>query len=324
LDAVTHTIPEGTVMFHGTRGSFDWRFDKPLWVTGDWDVAEKFARMQVGEGAPYVIEFVTLRDIELPLVHSDEEIAELADIDDWEDFVEEHPSSYLAEVFCWNTGADGWHWPNYYGPGSDDTLLCRREGAVAEFKQSLMPPSRRKNDALADARARLLEGEIVTYVGLTTRQAYADRAVRRAIESEDSRTFAAAKLAEDAGFVVGVRVQEWDNGDIYTIWQVSVPPDVERSIAALVWDGKEGDMEYTLTRSTRHPGWQLTSWARDGGPWGHVDIEGPIGDAFDTDPMASGVSLSGLLQVVFRDGTILVRRGAQPIALNPSFMGISP
>jgi hypothetical protein len=192
------------------------------------------------------------------------------------------------------------------------------QGALEQLKQSLMPPGRRQNDALADARARLSEGEFVADAILTPGQAYADPAVRAAIEDDDARTFAAAKLAEDAGFSVQVEVQEWDNGEIFTTWQVSVSADLNRKLAALVWDGKEGDMEYTLTRSTRHPGWQLTSWTREGSPWGHRDLEDDASEAFDTGHAASGVPLNGLVQVVFRDGRVLVRRDAKRIALNPA------
>lgn len=190
-------------------------------------------------------------------------------------------------------------------------------GALEKLKQSLMPPGRHQNDALADARAQLSEGEFVVDTILTPEQAQADRAVREAVEDDDPRTFPAAKLAEDAGFSVQVKVQEWDNGEIFTIWKVSVPSDLNKQLEALAWDGKEGEMEYTLTRSTRHPGWQLTSWMRDGSPWGHRDLEDDASEAFDTGPMASGVPLTGLTQVVYRDGTVLVRRGAKPIALNP-------
>jgi len=78
-----------------------------------------------------------------------------------------------------------------------------------------------------------------------------------------------------------------------------------------------GEIEHTLTRSTSHPGWQLTHWMLDGSPYGHSDVFGNIADAFDTRATASGEPVTGLAQVVFRDGRVLVRSGFKKVEVNP-------
>jgi len=173
----------------------------------------------------------------------------------------------------------------------------------------------RGNGGVASARRELAEGEIVAHALLTVEDAEVDEAIREEIGDVG---LAAGRLAEDAGFNVLVRAQLWDNGEIDTGWRVSAPEGLGDDLEALVWVGPEGHLDYTLTRSTRHPGWQLTTWARDGGPWGHADIMGDVADAFDTGAMASGQSLSGLAQVILKDGRVLVRRGAKRIDFNPA------
>lgn len=167
-----------------------------------------------------------------------------------------------------------------------------------------------------EAGRRQLAGDamIVTY-RLTPAEAEADEPIRAAL---DPRSFAAARLAREAGFAVELKAQEWDNGEIFGIWDVTVPPEVGRDLRAMVWDSSAGVMEYTLTRSTRHPGWQLTTFSVDGEPWSHADLYDSASEAFDTAPTASGVPLAGLHQVVFRDGRVLVREGAKRVEFNPA------
>ena len=169
------------------------------------------------------------------------------------------------------------------------------------------------------ARKRLSRGELIVYYLLTPSEAYADRRVRKSIEDFDPRSFASARLAEKAGFDVEVEIQEWKgHEDLYHGWRVTIPPEVARELLAMAWDYPEGGLQYTLTRSTRHPGWQLTIFTVEGFPWAHREIYEDASEAFDTRPMASGVSLGGLVQIMFRDGRVLVREGAQKIAFNPS------
>ena len=152
---------------------------------------------------------------------------------------------------------------------------------------------------------------------LTLAQVEADPKLLADIEADDPLHLPSARLAREAGFEVRARPVGF-KGEFWGVtWLVKVPPDVERQLHGLVWSDRDMPMSFTLTRSTRHPGWQLTSWARDGGPWGHREIYGSASDAFDADPMASGQSLRGLAQVVFRDGRVLVREGAQRVAFNP-------
>jgi hypothetical protein len=174
---------------------------------------------------------------------------------------------------------------------------------------------------MAEARKSLTEDEGVVYYTLSPDEAYDDRLVRDAVETGDSRSFAAARLAEKAGFNMEASVCEWwsssaqkKRDNIFVMWKVLPSGTLDKRIIAMVWDHPDGGIEYTLTRSTTHPGWQLTTWGTDGTPWGHRDIEGDIAEAFDTSPMASGVPLVGLARVVFSDGKTLVREGA---AQNP-------
>ena len=170
--------------------------------------------------------------------------------------------------------------------------------------------------AMRAAREELTLGEAVVDYRLTVPQAEADPEIRAAL-NEDPRTLGAASLAQEAGFGVELEAQEWDNGELFFRWHVTGTRDLDAGLMALVWDAPDGQLEYTLTRSTRHPGWQLTSWATDGFPWGHRDLSYAT-EAFDTDVMASGVPLKGLVQVIFADGRVLVREGAKRITYNPS------
>jgi hypothetical protein len=157
---------------------------------------------------------------------------------------------------------------------------------------------------------------------MSVAEAYADPVVRRSVEDDPFRSgpstvFEAAKLAQDAGLDVEAEVTWWDPDEASVSWSVTVPAGVEDRILALAWTDSEGKLDYTATRSTR-PGvaWQLTSWAADGGPWGHVDLSS-LQDAFDTGIQASGVPIDRLAQVILTDGSILVREGLAPIAVNP-------
>jgi hypothetical protein len=133
----------------------------------------------------------------------------------------------------------------------------------------------------------------------------------------DARALASTRLAEAAGMGVELEAHIWDGGETYTRWIVAVPPELGDDLLAMVWDYPDGEMEYTLTRSMRHPdAWQLTTWGTDGLPWGHTDIFGPT-IAFDTGPMDSGVPLVGLRQIMFRDGRVMVRPGATRVVTNP-------
>lgn len=170
--------------------------------------------------------------------------------------------------------------------------------------------------SIREARQELAGDEVVVYYRLTVAEAEADERVRAAL-AEDPRTLGAAHLAQEAGFDVELEAQEWDNGEINTTWHVTVPAELDAELLALVWAEEGGMLEYTLTRSTTHPGWQLTTWARDGGPWGHRDVVGDASGAFDTSFRGAGVPLTGLTQVMFRDGRVLVREGAKRIAHNP-------
>lgn len=166
-----------------------------------------------------------------------------------------------------------------------------------------------------EARSALGRGDdVVAHYRMTLAEVRQDRPASKAI---GERALGSADLAQRSGFEVDLELQEWDNGDIYPRWTVTVPPEVDRDLAALVWDSPDGEMDYTLTRSTRHPGWQLTQWMTSGEPWGHRDIHESASEAFDVSVFASGVPLAGLVQVVFRDGRVLVREGARPIAFNP-------
>ena len=197
-------------------------------------------------------------------------------------------------------------------------IVCLESADIARLRMRKVDSpvrGRSGNDGLAEARTSLAAGEIVANALLTLEEAMEDEDVAAAI---GSRGIASAELAQEAGFDVRVRVQLWDNGEVDTGWKVDVPEGLEGNLEALVWDYPDNKMAYTLTRSTRHSGWQLTSWLADGAPWGHVEIEGDLEDAFDVDPCASGQSLSGLVQVILRDGRVLMREGERPIAFNPS------
>ena len=133
------------------------------------------------------------------------------------------------------------------------------------------------------------------------------------------RQVAAAELAERAGLGLQVEIMEWDTMEIEgSKWLVDVPEDFGDKFHAVAWDDNfSGDrllLSETLTTSTRGPFWQLTRWASDGGPWGHVDLD-HVSEAFDTGPVASGVPVTRLRQVTFRDGRVLTREGTT--ALNP-------
>ncbi len=172
---------------------------------------------------------------------------------------------------------------------------------------------------IAEGRRQLAGDAFIARYRLTPEEAEADPAIREAL---DPRSFPAARLARAAGFDVELEAHEWDNGEIFGLWRVHVPEDVERQLEALVWDSGDRVMEYTLTRSTSYPGWQMTNWMRDGQPWGHSDLDTAT-EAFDTSPTASGQSLAGLAQIVFRDGRVLVRQGAKRIEFNP-FVPVDP
>lgn len=165
-----------------------------------------------------------------------------------------------------------------------------------------------RGQKLLQAKRKRSEGAVEL---MTLDQAYADPAVRKAVEDAPFRngpstTFEAARLAQRAGLKVQAEVIWLDDEPIVS-WSVTVPPKVEGKIAAMSWIDSEGNLDYTATRSTRPGvGWQLTSWARDGDPWGHSDLS-TLADAFDTRPMSAGVSMDGLAQVVMKDGRILDR-----------------
>jgi len=148
---------------------------------------------------------------------------------------------------------------------------------------------------------------------LTLEQAKADRSAPQ-VEG-----FAEAELADRAGFNVTLDLVEFEPGEAQGLWRIDVPPEVEQWLLAMAWTDDEGRLDYTLTRSTRHPGWQLTSWMPSGEPWGHHDFE-TVDDALDTGVLAGGKGLRGLAQVMFSDGTVMVRQGAQKIAVNPAAM----
>ena len=171
--------------------------------------------------------------------------------------------------------------------------------------------------AIAAARAELEAGSIVADYTLSPDEAWADLRTRVSI-GEDPNAWASIRLAETSGLKLRFKAHEYDNGDIYGVWEVTVPADVERRLQALVWDYSDGEIAYTLTRSTRHPDWQLTSWTKDGLAWGHVDIMDDLSEAFDSSSMGSGVSVTSLRQAIFQDGTVLVRKGSSRIATNPS------
>lgn len=161
----------------------------------------------------------------------------------------------------------------------------------------------------------------MSYEGTYTR---AEAARDPVIMASNVEGFAEAELAEAAGFNVVLEVSDWsDEGDsnpaefIYGVWKVEIPPEVERQLMAAVWDGMDSPtgIAYTLTRDTTRDGWRLTSWARDGGPWGHSEME-TASQAFDRDE--GGTRLENLVQIVFRDGRVFVRRGAKKISMNPS------
>lgn len=131
------------------------------------------------------------------------------------------------------------------------------------------------------------------------------------------RALDSADLAVAAGFDVELHVHEYEPDWVDVGWHVQVPPDVDSQIKGLVWEDRDLPMSHTLTRSTRHPDWQLTTWCQDGGPWGHRDIRGPVEDAFKTGSRDAGKALPGLRQVEFRDGRVLVRKGLKPLR-NPN------
>lgn len=153
---------------------------------------------------------------------------------------------------------------------------------------------------------------------LTVEEAYADPMVRAELEYGAPQTFAAARLAERAGLDVRAEVTSFGPGETpFARWEVTVPPAVAKQIAAAVWSDSEGHLGYTLTPSVDGTHWRLTSWARDGGPWGHRELP-EVEDAFAWGVRDSGVPIDGLAQIVLRDGTVLVREGFTPLAINPS------
>lgn len=172
-----------------------------------------------------------------------------------------------------------------------------------------------------------LRGDAVSYEGTYTRVEAARHPV---ISVSNVEGFAEAELAEAAGFEVTLEVTDFsDENDpspaefVYGVWKVEIPPEVERQLMAAVWDGMEGPtgISYTLTRDTSDPNaWRLTSWARDGGPWGHAELDNAT-QAFDTSMRGMGTRLEHLAQVVFRDGRVLVREGAKRIETNPGARG---
>jgi len=171
-------------------------------------------------------------------------------------------------------------------------------------------------DGLRELRQKLRSGdEIMARVELSFAELLQDNQAR---EHFDPQILAGAALAEEAGLTVYVDLLLADNMDIEgELWRVEVPEGFGEQIQALVWDEQfHGGLGLgaTLTRSTRGPFWQLTRWASDGGPWGHVDLE-TVPEAFDSSPMASGFTVGRLRQVVFRDGRVLTREGTT--ALNP-------
>lgn len=153
---------------------------------------------------------------------------------------------------------------------------------------------------------------------LSVEEAYDDPAVRRELEDNAPHTFAAARLAERAGLEVRAEVTSFGPGeDPWARWEVNVPKAAAKRIAAAAWVDSEGNLDYTLTPSVDGTHWRLTSWARDGAPFGHRELP-EVEDAFDYGPMASGERLDNLAQIVLRDGTVLVREGFAGLPINPS------
>lgn len=140
-------------------------------------------------------------------------------------------------------------------------------------------------------------------VELGVQEAYEDPEVR----VEAAGVFPAARLAEAAGLRVRALVTRFaDGGEPWVQWSVEVPEAVEDQIAAVAWTTSDGKLDYSATRSTRHEGWQLTSWGTDGAPWGHRDLA-RLEAAFNTGPMSPGVPLGQLSEIVMTDGRTLQR-----------------
>jgi hypothetical protein len=148
---------------------------------------------------------------------------------------------------------------------------------------------------------------------LSLTEVYADLAVRHHVQE---KTLDAARLAEEAGLDVTAEVVRFEDlGDMHVQWVVRIPKAIERKISLVVWD-RAGKLDYSATRSTTKPGWQLTSWDRDGEPWGHTDLK-KLSDAFPGNTRFTSLPLQDLAQIVFADGRVLVRRGFRRVALNP-------
>lgn len=105
-----------------------------------------------------------------------------------------------------------------------------------------------------------------------------------------------------------------------------------QGLAAAVWDDEEGRPVFTLTPSTREPGWQLTEWDDFSllSPYGHQIVASPT-DVLDPDVRApwehyegepaSGFARATLRQLVFEDGRTLVRRGSERVS-NPPLLDL--
>ena len=115
-------------------------------------------------------------------------------------------------------------------------------------------------------------------------------------------------LAQEVGWAPYFDVLQWHPTEASVHWRVSVPPDLEDKIAAIVWDFDGHPIEKTATRSTRHGGWQLTVWTQRGEPWGHTDHDS-LADLL-AEVEDRGTPIGRLKQVTFTDGRVLVREGA--------------
>jgi len=172
---------------------------------------------------------------------------------------------------------------------------------------------------IAQARAALSDDNPIEIFETPLIEVLADQqAVKALVDEEGQAWIDAAVMLDQLGFQLWADGTIVDEGQVFAVWKVRVPDYVADEIALVIWDNPKTrqPVDYMLHKSTRHDGWQLTSYASDGLPWGHSEIY-EFDDAFKSGPMDVGQSVGGVVQVVMKDGTVHTLPGRKPVQFNP-------
>lgn len=121
-----HTIPAGTILFHGTSDDDFFELEDGLnegsWLSDSEQVAEYFAKRNSGN-CPRVIQYELVEDVEVFLIESKQDLSELSESHGiCFDGVEDMRDSAL------DSGIPGWIIPKNYPTGAD--ILITKTGCL--------------------------------------------------------------------------------------------------------------------------------------------------------------------------------------------------